>query len=105
MTSTRLVVAERVVAPPDPTPSSFLGKAIGFGKDVGKILTDNRRKFGEHIEGEPVPVPSYRVVAEIPRTQIADVQSSAASLRVMLTDGSASSSCSNLRPRPRTRSW
>lgn len=88
LTSERLVVAERAAeALPEPAPKSFLGKAIGFGKEVGKILTDNRRKFGEHVEGEPVAVPDHRVVAEIPRAQIADVQSGQ-SLRVVLVDGS-----------------
>jgi hypothetical protein len=88
LTSTRLVIAERVPAPEPPAASSFLGKAIGFGKDVGKILTDNRRKYGEHLEGEPVAVPAYRVVEEIPRARIADVQSSGSALRVVLVDGS-----------------
>ncbi|MDT7787244.1 MAG: hypothetical protein QOF58_5663 [Pseudonocardiales bacterium] len=88
LTSERLVIAQRVAAPEPPAASSFLGKAIGFGKDVGKILTDNRRKFGEHVEGEPVAVPDYQVAAEIPRAQIADVQSSGSSVRVVLVDGS-----------------
>lgn len=87
LTSTRLVMAQRVAAPEPPAASSFLGRAIGFGKDVGKILTDNRRKFGEHLEGEPVAVPEYRVTAEIPRAQIADVQFGP-SVRVVLVDGS-----------------
>ncbi|MFS8102271.1 hypothetical protein LFM09_34615 [Lentzea alba] len=86
LTSDRLVVCARHAAAP--APSSFLGKAIGFGKDVGKILTDNRRKYGEHLEGEPVAVPDFRVVAEVPRAQIADVQSALGSLRVVLVDGS-----------------
>lgn len=88
LTSTRLVIAERHVAPAAPQPSSFLGKAVGFGKELGKILADNRKKFGEHVEGAPVAVPEHRVVAEVPRAQIADVQSTAGSLRVVLTDGS-----------------
>ncbi len=90
LTSHRLVIAHRVVveqAPAEPEPKSLLGKAIGFGKDIGKILTDNRLKFGENVEGEPVAVPEYRVVAEIPRAQIANVQSGP-SLRVVLVDGS-----------------
>ena len=91
LTSTRLVIAKRVEAAEvaqEAAPKSFLGKAIGFGKEVGKILADNRRKFGEHFEGEPVAVPDFQVVAEIPRAQIADVQSAAGSLRVVLVDGS-----------------
>jgi hypothetical protein len=88
LTSTRLVIAARVaVVSPEPS-KSFLGKAIGFGKDVGKILADNRRKYGEHLEGTPIAVPSFEVVAEIPRAQIADVQSSGSALRVVLVDGS-----------------
>ncbi|MET9633651.1 hypothetical protein ABZX92_39960 [Lentzea sp. NPDC006480] len=91
LTSTRLVIAHRVVVeqtPAEPEPKSFLGKAIGFGKDIGKILLDNRLTFGEHVEGEPVAVPDYQVSVEIPRAQIADVQSSGSSLRVVLVDGS-----------------
>lgn len=89
LTSTRLVIASRAAAvSPEPEPKSLLGKAIGFGKDVGKILADNRRKYGEHLEGTPIAVPSYQVVAEIPRSQIADVQSTGSSLRVVLVDGS-----------------
>jgi hypothetical protein len=88
LTSTRLVIAHQVVAPPpEPEPKSLLGKAIGFGRDIGKILADNRLKFGEHVEGEPVAVPEYRVDVEIPRAQIASVESGA-SLRVVLVDGS-----------------
>lgn len=83
LTSTRLVVAERH-REPVPEPSSFLGKAIGFGKEVGKILADNRRKFGEHVEGEPVAVPEHRVVAEFPRAQILDARPG----RVTFVDGS-----------------
>ncbi|MFI6097995.1 hypothetical protein ACIA8G_20750 [Lentzea sp. NPDC051213] len=84
LTSDRLVLAERYVAPEPVAAQSFLGKAVGFGKEIGKILADNRRKFGEHIEGEPVAVPEYRVVAEFPLAQIAD----AAPARVTLSDGS-----------------
>ncbi len=84
LTSARLVIAERYVAPPAAEPSSFLGKAIGFGKEVGKILADNRKKYGEHLEGEPVAVPEYRVVAEFPRAQILDAQPG----RVTFVDGS-----------------
>jgi len=85
LTSERLVIAVRVeAAAPEPQPSSFLGKAIGFGKDIGKILTDNRLTFGEHVEGEPIDVPQYRVVVEIPRAQIAEAQPG----RVVLVDGS-----------------
>lgn len=90
LTSERLVLAVRVEAaevPAEPAPKSLLGKAIGFGKEVGKILADNRRKFGEHVEGEPVAVPDFRVAVEIPRNQIADVQSGK-TLRVVLVDGS-----------------
>jgi hypothetical protein len=90
LTSERLVLAVRVETAevaPEPAPKSLLGKAIVFGKEVGKILADNRRKFGEHVEGEPIAVPDYRAVVEIPRSQIADVQSGA-SLRVILVDGS-----------------
>jgi hypothetical protein len=87
LTSTRLVIAERVAAAevsPQPAPKSFLGKAIGFGKEVGKILADNRKKYGEHLEGEPVAVPEYRVVAEFPRAQILDAQPG----KVSFADGS-----------------
>lgn len=88
LTSTRLVIAARVVeTAPEPS-KSFLGKAIGFGKDVGKILADNRRKYGEHVEGSPIAVPPHQVLAEIPRAQIADVQSAGSALRVVLVDGS-----------------
>lgn len=90
LTSERLVIATRVVSAPEasPEPKSFLGKAIGFGKDVGKILMDNRLKFGEHLEGEPIAVPEYQVAVEVPRAQIADVQSSRSALRVVLADSS-----------------
>jgi hypothetical protein len=89
LASTRLVIAERVAeVSAEPEPKSFLGKAIEFGKDMGKILTDTRRTYGEHVEGEPVAVPVHRVVVEIPRAQIADVQSAGSSLRVVLVDGS-----------------
>lgn len=90
LTSTRLVVAERHLVPASPAPESksFLGKAVGFGRELGKILADNRKKFGEHVEGEPIAVPDYRVVFELPLAQIADVQSSAQALRVVLLDGS-----------------
>jgi hypothetical protein len=85
LTSERLVIAVRAeAAAPEPQPSSLLGKAIGFGKDIGKILTDNRMKFGDHVEGEPIAVPEYRVVLEIPRAQIAEAQPG----RVVLVDGS-----------------
>ncbi|WP_112265513.1 hypothetical protein [Lentzea terrae] len=91
LTSERLVIAQRVVAAEAPASGdskSLLGKAIGFGKDIGKILMDNRLKFGEHLEGEPVAVPEHQVVVEVPRAQIADVQSSGSVLRVVLVDGS-----------------
>ncbi|MCP2201183.1 hypothetical protein LX90_004887 [Lentzea flava] len=90
LTSERLVLAVRVATPevsPEPAPKSLLGKAIVFGKEMGKILVDNRRKFGEHVEGEPVAVPDFRAVVEIPRAQIAHVQAGP-SLRVLLVDGS-----------------
>ncbi|MEV6237918.1 hypothetical protein [Lentzea sp. NPDC051838] len=93
LTSTRLVIAHRVVAPPpepepEPEPKSLLGKAIGLGKDIGKMLqVDFRMKFGEHVEGEPVAVPKYEVTMEIPRAQIASVESGP-TLRVVLVDGS-----------------
>jgi hypothetical protein len=90
LTSTRLVVAARHVEPePEPAVSkSFLGKAVGFGKELGKILVDNRRRFGEHVEGEPVAVPDYRVVVEFPRSQIAEVRTSGSGSQVVLFDGS-----------------
>jgi hypothetical protein len=85
LTSERLVIAVRVeAAAPEPEATSFLGKAIGFGKEIGKILTDNRLKFGDNVEGEPIAVPEYRVVVEIPRAQIAEAQPG----RVVLVDGS-----------------
>ncbi|MDX8145854.1 hypothetical protein SK854_27355 [Lentzea sp. BCCO 10_0061] len=84
LTSTRLVVAERHVEPVVAPEKSFLGKAIGFGREVGKILADNRRKYGEHVEGEPVAVPDYRIVCEFPRAQIASVSHD----RVTFVDGS-----------------
>lgn len=89
LTSARLVLAYRFAEPePEPVAKSFLGKAVEFGKDIGKILTDNRMKYGEHVEGEPIPVPEHRIIAEFPRAQIAAVQSSPGSVRVMLVDGS-----------------
>ncbi|MET8757828.1 hypothetical protein [Lentzea sp. NPDC004782] len=87
LTSERLVIAVRVQAAapePEPEPKSFLGKAIEFGKDIGKILADNRMKFGDNVEGEPIDVPQYRVVVEIPRAQIAEARPD----RVVLVDGS-----------------
>ncbi|MFD9698416.1 hypothetical protein [Lentzea sp. NPDC059081] len=84
LTSDRLVVAERAAAPVEEPAKSFLGKAIGFGREVGKILSDNRRKYGDHVEGEPVTAPAYEVVHEFPRAQIAHAEPG----RVTFTDGS-----------------
>jgi hypothetical protein len=85
LTSERLVIAVRVAeVSPEPEQKSFLGKAIGFGREIGKILTDNRLQFGEHLEGEPIAVPEHRVVVEIPRAQIAEARPG----RVVLVDGS-----------------
>lgn len=90
LTSARLVLAERQVEPePEPAVSkSLLGKAVGFGKELGKVLADNRRKFGEHVEGEPIAVPEYRMVAELPRGRIVDLETSASAVRVVFFDGS-----------------
>ncbi|HEX7303355.1 hypothetical protein [Lentzea sp.] len=85
LTSDRLVVAERAAAPaPASEEKSFLGKAIGFGREVGKILADHRRRYGEHVEGEPVDVPDFEVVLEFPRDRIASAEPG----RVTLVDGS-----------------
>ncbi|HUQ57331.1 hypothetical protein [Lentzea sp.] len=84
LTSERLVVAERAAAAPAETSKSFLGKAIGFGREVGKILADTRKKYGEHVEGEPVTAPAFEVVLEFPRAQIAAAEPG----RVTFTDGS-----------------
>ncbi|SDC73404.1 hypothetical protein [Actinokineospora iranica] len=101
LTTARLAVAApRPVPEPEPeAPKSLLGKAVGFGKgvldvsrDIAKIVTDNRRKYGANIEGEPVAVPDLVQVADFPRALIASVQvvnrKRDACLRVSFIDGS-----------------
>ncbi|OXM51553.1 hypothetical protein CFP71_24835 [Amycolatopsis thailandensis] len=70
LTSTRLLVLERVVPPPEtPSKKSFMSKAIGFGKDIAAIMTT--KTYGENAAG--VPIARHEMVprAGIPRDRIA----------------------------------
>ncbi|SFW50912.1 hypothetical protein [Amycolatopsis australiensis] len=87
-----LVLDERVpVAPPEPE-KSFLGKAIGFGRDVAAILTDRTKTYGDNREGEPIALRDFVPVAELPRDRIARVDVAERGrkpvLRMSLVDGS-----------------
>jgi hypothetical protein len=102
LTSARLAVAAPRPAEAELEPEgerSLLSKAVGFGKgvldvgrDIAKIVTDNRRRYGENVEGEPVAVPDLVERAEFPRELIASVQPAERNrkscLRVSFRDGS-----------------
>ncbi|MGC7100317.1 hypothetical protein ACPZ19_37020 [Amycolatopsis lurida] len=90
LTSQRLVVfAERPpVDEPPPGNDSLLGKASRFGKGlakIGRIITDTRATFGDHVEGEPVAPKDFVLAVEIPAARIAGAHGS----RVSLVDGSS----------------
>ncbi|MGA6165876.1 hypothetical protein [Amycolatopsis magusensis] len=98
LTPDRLVVlTERppvVEEAPEPA-QSLLGKAsrfgkglAKFGKDVAAIVADNRTKFGDNREGEPVAPKEFLPAVEIPAAQIADASTTARGVRVSLVDGS-----------------
>lgn len=52
LTSARLLVLEKFVAPEQPSKKSFMSKAIGFGKDIASIMTT--KTYGENAEGVPI---------------------------------------------------
>ncbi|WAL66727.1 hypothetical protein ORV05_02615 [Amycolatopsis cynarae] len=74
-----------------------LGRGIGKGlKEAARILADNRQRYGENIEGEPIAMPRYSVHTEFPRERITGVavarrragRREQPCLRVSLVDGS-----------------
>lgn len=87
-----LVLDEPVPAPAPETGKSFLGKAIGFGREVAAILTDRTKTYGDNREGEPIVLREFVVAAELPRDRIARVDIAKRGrkpvLRMSLVDGS-----------------
>lgn len=69
LTSARLLVLEKFVAPEQPSKKSFMSKAIGFGKDIASIMTT--KTYGENAEGVPIARHEMVPCAEIPRGAIA----------------------------------
>ncbi|ONF66849.1 hypothetical protein [Amycolatopsis keratiniphila] len=69
LTSARLLVLEKSVAPGKPSEKSFLSKAIGFGKDIAAIMTT--KTYGENAAGVPIARHEMVPCAEIPRESIA----------------------------------
>ncbi|TVT50109.1 hypothetical protein FNH05_16215 [Amycolatopsis rhizosphaerae] len=74
-----------------------LGRGIGKGlREAARILADNRQRYGENIEGEPIATPRYSVRTEFPRERITGVavtrrrtgRREQPCLRVSLVDGS-----------------
>lgn len=93
LTPQRLVVLDESVpaAAPDPA-KSFLGKAIGFGRDVAAILTDRTKTYGDNREGEPIALREFRAVTELSAERVARVDVAKRGrkpvLRMSLVDGS-----------------
>ena len=88
---------------PIPEGRSLMRKAAGFGKglvdtgrDIAKIVTDNRRRYGDNVEGEPVVIPDWAPLLEFGRDRIGGVavterrrkRGSVPCARISLTDGS-----------------
>lgn len=93
LTPRRLLVLDEPVPAPEPSPEkSFLGKAIGFGRDVATIFTDRTKTYGGNREGEPIALREFGPVAELPRDRIAGVAVAERDrkpvLRMSLVDGS-----------------
>ncbi|MCR6486392.1 hypothetical protein M8542_26540 [Amycolatopsis sp. OK19-0408] len=93
LTPQRLLVLDEHVPAPAPEPQkSFLGKAIGFGRDVAAILTDRTKTYGDNREGEPIALRGFGPAAELPRDRVARVDVAKRGrkpvLRMSLVDGS-----------------
>ncbi|GAB3138845.1 hypothetical protein GCM10027258_16760 [Amycolatopsis stemonae] len=93
LTPHRLAVLDERVPAPAPEPAkSFLGKAVGFGRDVAAILTDRTKTYGDNREGEPIALREFQVVAELPGDRIAGAEIAKRGrkpvLRMSLVDGS-----------------
>ena len=86
LTPQRLALHVETV-PPDPG-GSLLTKAARFGRDIAKIVTDNRQSFGANTEGEPVSPMLTEPVFDVPRSEIAGIAPGPRGLRVTLVDGS-----------------
>lgn len=68
LTSARLLVLEKFVAPEEPSKKSFMSKAIGFGKDIAAIMTT--KTYGDNAEGVPIATRRMVVAVELPRERI-----------------------------------
>jgi hypothetical protein len=99
LTSTRLLVLDtrptrRQHAGDSPT--SFLRRTLGLGKELVDIVTDRTKRYGEHVEGVPVaakPMAVYGTFAKSTITEIAVARRrtqwrTRPCLRVSFVDGS-----------------
>jgi hypothetical protein len=90
LTPQRLALHVEAIAP-EPG-GSFLTKAARLGRDLAKIVTDNRQSFGANVEGEPVAPMVTEPVRDIPRSEIAGLTPALRGkipvLRLSLVDGS-----------------
>jgi len=90
LTPRRLALHNETVAP-EPG-GSFLTKAARLGRDLAKIVTDNRQRFGANVEGEPISPIMTEPVRDIPRSEITGLapaqRGKVPVLRLSLIDGS-----------------